>query len=675
MIKNLVIFILFIFISNINIWGYEEIIEDPTSKLHVYYDTDHRGKYGFMNMQGEIVIPAVYYDSEFNDYLEFYGGPDIFQKNIGIFTCGLAIARDENRGYGFVNDEGIEVIPCQYKNAFPFNNGLAAVQNSDNKWGYINTSGELVVPLVYDSATLHRENRAFIEKNNKLAFIDNTGKILTDFVFERISGFPFISENRIIIKKNGEDVCVDGNGKVIFKCVNIVPSFYYSEGLIPFSYKGENKTGLLDENGNVVLKPKYAEIKPFKNGVTVVSNNNLQGVINKSCKELIPVKYPEVYINPKDTSLILVRNDLNKYGFLNHDGKVVIPFKFDVASTFNNNIAGVGIDNKYGYINSRGEQIIPLIYDNITLFDENGYAAVMRGSMWSVIDAEQKPLIPYVESPDVAEAKRKNLGKINGKSDVDINIPRTKHDKHNTAVLIIANEKYSSNKVGNVLYAKNDGKSFNNYCKLTLGIPENNIMLLDDATLTQLKTGIKWLQQKANISDINKVLVYYAGHGVPDYSTAQSYILPSDGNPLDLTTAFSLSEFYNQISLINTRQCLVFIDACFSGMDRRGEALNEVRGISIKPSEVLPKGNVVVLSACQGDEIAQPFPSKHHGVFSYYLLKYLQDHKGDGTVKELNDFLKRNVMNTTLTLTGKVQTPTLFIPAEKPFSWEQWEIR
>lgn len=674
--KIRIIVFLLILTSALQIWGYEEIKEDPTSKLRAYFDTENPGKYGFMNMEGEIIVPAVYSDfNHIDDYLELCGGPDILRERIGIFSCGLAIARDDNRGFGYVNESGIEVIPCQYKNAFPFNNGLAAVQGPEEKWGYIDTKGTIVVPLIYDLVTLHRENRAFIEKNDKFAIIDNQGRILTDFIFESVPGWPFISENRKIIEKNGENVCIDRNGNTIYKCSNIIPHFYYSEGLIPFSYQGEDRTGLLDLNGNVVLKPKYSEIQPFVNGMTIVSLKNHKGMIDKTFKEVIPVKFPQLYFNPLEPELILAQNESGKWGFLNRKGEVAIPFIFDGAYEFYNSIAAVSINNKWGYINQKGEQIAPLIYDAVTAFDANGYATVKRGSMFCVIDGEQKPLIPYISDPEIAESKRMNLGKINGKSDVDINIPKANSNNQSTAVLIIANEKYSSNKVGNVLYARNDGKSFSYYCKSTLGLPESNVMIIEDATLTQIKSGIKWLQQKASIGDVDKVIVYYAGHGVPDYSTSQSYILPSDGNPLDLTSAYPLSEFYNQLSMINVKQCVAFIDACFSGMDRRGEALNEVRGISIKPAEELPKGNVVVLSACSGDEIAQPFPAKHHGVFTYYLLKYLQDNNGNGTIKELGDFIKRNVMNTTLSTTGKVQTPTLFLSQNNPAYWESWGLK
>ena len=585
---------------------------------------------------------------------------------------------DPNRGYGFIDARGVEAIPCQYNMALPFFEDLAAVK-TDTGWGYINKKGEYIVAPKYNLATGFNEGRAFVSKSddestshNLYAIIDSNGKLITDFIYDDISGdYPYFSEGLAWCKKDGKWICVDRNGKIKFdKKVDDEGTFVNGKSVF-----GEHKKyGIIDKCGNIQLMPQYDRIYISDiDSVYIVIKNGKMGAMNASFKPIIAPIYD--WLNVGENGFFTAQKD-GKYGFLDSEGKMAIPFKYDNADTFKENVglACVELNGKYGYVNTIGEETIPLIYDQVYRFEDSGYAMVKRGDLYAIIDAEQVPLIPYQEMEKV-RAKSIGLDQLNAKSDVDINIPKELTQNNRTIVLVIANEKYYSNKVNNVLFARNDGKSFSNYCKLTLGVPENNIMIIEDATLTQIKSGIKWLQQKASIGDADKVIVYYAGHGIPDYSTSESYLLPSDGNPLDLMSAYPLAEFYNQLSLINAKQCVAVIDACFSGLDRKGEAINEVRGISIKPSEELPKGNVVVLSACSADEIAQPFPAKFHGVFTYYLLKYLQDNNGKGTIKELGNFIKRNVMNTTLSTTGKVQTPTLFLPQNEPVSWESWQLK
>lgn len=64
------------------------------------------------------------------------------------FSEGYAIVRKDGK-YGFINIKGEEVIPCKYENARSFSEGLAAVQKN-NKWGFVNTNGEEVIPCRYN---------------------------------------------------------------------------------------------------------------------------------------------------------------------------------------------------------------------------------------------------------------------------------------------------------------------------------------------------------------------------------------------------------------------------------------------------------------------------------------------------------------------------------------------
>lgn len=46
----------------------------------------------------------------------------------------------------------------------------------------------------------------------------------------------------------------------------------------------------------------------------------------------------------------------------------------------------------------------------------------------------------------------------------------------------------------NVPFALNDGEIFAEYCKKTLGLSEQNLHFVKDATLNDLKFNMKWLQ-------------------------------------------------------------------------------------------------------------------------------------------------------------------------------------
>ncbi|MDO4700882.1 MAG: WG repeat-containing protein [Moraxella sp.] len=64
-----------------------------------------------------------------------------------------------------------------------------------------------------------------------------------------------------------------------------------------------------------------------------------------------------------------------KYGFVNKDGKVIIPLQYDGASDFSEGVAAVKKNGKYGYIDKNGKAVIAFQYDYAGGF-QNGQAQV-----------------------------------------------------------------------------------------------------------------------------------------------------------------------------------------------------------------------------------------------------------------------------------------------------------
>lgn len=75
------------------------------------------------------------------------------------FYENRALVADDKGKLGFVDKLGKVVIPCRYDDALPFREGLAPVAIG-GKWGFINTSGSLVIPLQFDVALPFNEGLA-----------------------------------------------------------------------------------------------------------------------------------------------------------------------------------------------------------------------------------------------------------------------------------------------------------------------------------------------------------------------------------------------------------------------------------------------------------------------------------------------------------------------------------
>lgn len=258
-------------------------------------------------------------------------------------------------------------------------------------------------------------------------------------------------------------------------------------------------------------------------------------------------------------------------------------------------------------------------------------------------------------------------------SDVDTDIPVTKQVAENTFALIISNENYKH--VEKVPFALNDGKVFEQYLKLAIGVPEKHITSIKDASLSDIKYAMNKIMEISEAYEGDaKIIVHYSGHGIPDVSSHEGYILPVDGYATDPTTALKLTDLYSQLGKMKAKSLILFIDACFSGTQRTGDMLASARGVAIKVKDESPVGNLVVLSAAQGDQTAYPYTSKEHGLMTYYLLKKIKETNGDVKLGELFDYITTNVKRTSLVENGKSQIPILTCD-ESNTNWRKQTLR
>lgn len=349
------------------------------------------------------------------------------------------------------------------------------------------------------------------------------------------------------------------------------------------------------------------------------------------------------------------------------------PLALDYALALANAYAYIGDTENLNKINTQMTQL--------------GYAPVDKAQL--VVISEERPkntrpngknLIakedfkaPTPQRENGINRVQKNPSQTIRPSDVDLNIPQTGYVNENTFAVIIANEKYEEE--SQVEYALNDGQIFKTYCKDVLGLPETNIRFRANATLNNILAELDWMRQIASAYGNEATFIfYYAGHGIPDEATGDAYLLPVDGRGSMLATGYSLTKLYEKLGNLPAKRVAVFMDACFSGAKRNGQMLASARGVAIKAKRAVPKGKVVVLSAAQGDETAYPYKEKRHGLFTYYLLKKLQESKGNISMGELADYVIREVKKRSVVVNSKLQTP-IITHSVGVDEWRNWSFK
>jgi hypothetical protein len=275
----------------------------------------------------------------------------------------------------------------------------------------------------------------------------------------------------------------------------------------------------------------------------------------------------------------------------------------------------------------------------------------------------------------VEETKKIEVGSLS--SSVDKNIPFFPVKNQNRIALIIGNEDYSGNLNAeiNVAYAVNDAAIFRQYAINTMGVSESNVYFASNATSGEMRRLIdltaKLLEK---IGPKSELIFYYAGHGLPDESTRVPYLIPVDVDGTNLTAAIKLSDIYSKFGNSGAGKITVFLDACFSG-GGRNQGLVAARGVRMKAVTEEITGNMVVFSASSGEQSALPYNREKHGLFTYYLLKALQETSGDINYEQLAESVRKGVSVSSLRENGKEQDPNVNTSQAVEEKWKTWKIK
>lgn len=708
-----------------NLYGFKDA-NDNLIVDYIYEEYDDMGevicvvrqsKVGFINNQGVEVIPCKYGYGN----MSFISRKLIFLNKDGLFglvdfngNVILPFIYEEgkqekikdlfsvkkNGKYGFISlKEQKEVIPTIYDDIKTaeqiYNNGIIAIDNpcqsmiisarKNGKWGAIDLSGRTVIPFIYDHDPKYYRTNLFIngvsivKKDDKFGLIDESGKMVIPTKYKSI----FIDLNNLDDKLyyvkdfSGRETLFSHEGKQLCG--------YYEDitetGDYKAIFKENGKSGLINlERNKEIISAKYDDIDNINENFARVKLNNLYGYVNATTgEETFKCEFQDggAFVNG---FCRIKKND--KWGYIKAYGYsgIYISCEYDDCRNFRyDNLAVVEKDGRLGCINTKGKLVIPCIYKSL---DNYGQVSSVKNTNsperlyrlanplgaganegWGYLDSDGNEIVECKYTMQIAKDMLYAYWEKNAVSDVDENIYITSSTNKETFVIIIANQDY--HELSSVDFAINDGKIFKEYCNKTLGIPEQNIKYKENATLNNIRSQINWVKDITRAHNGNaKVIFYYAGHGIPDETNNSSYLLPIDGIGNDPRSAYSLNELYAQLGELSAKQITVFMDACFSGAKRDGGMLTSARSIAIKAKSGTPKGNMIVFSAAQGDETAHQYNKKKHGMFTYFLLKKLQETKGEASLEELATYIKEQVEKCSIIENGKLQTPTIQLSPE-----------
>ena len=409
-----------------------------------------------------------------------------------------------------------------------------------------------------------------------------------------------------------------------------------------------------------------------------VTKNTRNQQINLYQKEAIDLFKQEAIASFDTSKIELQKYDSENETFLlkiSDTESFLLPVPINSARSFSDTYNPTWFSNidmviKEGrFILSHIEYKLRYSYD---ITDNNSYAVTTFDYNFDEIEID-------IKQSDLSNTTiTKNKTVRVGNSIVDSDIPENKKVANRYA-LVIGNQDYTSyqrtlSSEQNVDYAENDATIFKQYCLNTLGVKQENMHFLLNATAGQMSQEIDLVSKiVSKLGPDAELIVYYAGHGYPDELTKVPYLIPVDVSASNLNSAIKLSEVYEKLSSTNAGKISVFLDACFTG-GGRNSGLIASRGVKIRPKKGALTGNMIVFSASSSDQSSLPYRKEAHGMFTFHLLKKLQETKGAISMGALSDYLIDKVSLQSLKENKKEQDPTVNPSQEVSTQWRGWSF-
>ena len=232
---------------------------------------------------------------------------------------------------------------------YSFSDGLAKVKR-EGKWGYVNNQGEEVVACLYDDIASFSEGLARAEINGKYGFVDKY-------------------ENDTFDKK--EDLQIEMKEKEIqdLENENMSQNYY----IIQMGGKSGISNGKKDEIIPLIYDCIGYSIEDGRDDFFIVQVGGKMGVVNKEHKIIVPIQYDEVRYDKIMFHDFFMVEFQNKKGLYDKDGFNVVPCEYDyinITSTgYPYGIFSVRQNDKFGCV-VNGKERIPCNYYSVIITDD-----------------------------------------------------------------------------------------------------------------------------------------------------------------------------------------------------------------------------------------------------------------------------------------------------------------
>lgn len=290
-------------------------------------------------------------------------------KNICLIVC-------KNGQYGIVKNNKSLVNYSYQGIEYDNTNKLFELQKSA-KFGIIDYNGNEIVPIEYSEIAINGMYIKAKKSEEETDFYNIFGGKITDIKY---SSLIKTGNDKYYITINDNDLygVANSNKEEIIKNKYSYIEYLFSDYFI--AAKENGYLGVINSSNEAVVDFKYHVLQKIE-GTNVIEakvlKQNILELYSKELKKIYSSKDAYVY---KDNDYIKAYTP-NETKYFDLDGN-----EAKTNEVFSNKLLASKNDNKWGFVNRNGDIVVNYKYDKVTEFNEYGFAGIMKDNKWGVID-------------------------------------------------------------------------------------------------------------------------------------------------------------------------------------------------------------------------------------------------------------------------------------------------
>ncbi len=197
------------------------------------------------------------------------------------------IAVNKAGQYGVLNAEEGEIIPAEYSfiSRLQSDNRYFVLRSRNVKYGYVIKNGNELSEAIFTEARMFGDAYAWARIGDTMLIVDNKGNIEAPGIKQTKTGA--ISEGITSVKVKKGWIITDLNGKPISE-LNFKQVKTFVNGSVAVNYNGA--WGLMDDNGNWLLKPDFTDFGAENKYAVVFGKGNHYYFFSRDGSELAKIR-------------------------------------------------------------------------------------------------------------------------------------------------------------------------------------------------------------------------------------------------------------------------------------------------------------------------------------------------------------------------------------------------